>query len=131
MRKQEGSTCEICRRLGKTECGYHQFKNQYLSNFSKSVLEENQFAQTQSSINRNDPTLTLSAHARTFTPTKVDRSRINFNYQQSQSPFRPIATNTPPSQPQSRICYTPPKPVQPIVHYPPSPYTAQNHIIRV
>ena len=67
-------SCEICRRLGKTECGYHQFRNQFLSRFSKSQLQENQFAQTQSSINRNqqhNSSLTISGHARTLTPTKI------------------------------------------------------------
>jgi hypothetical protein len=121
MRNEGGNVCEICRRLGKNECGYHQFRNQYLSRFSKSALQENQFAQTQSSINRNEAPLALSNHNRTLTPSKLEGNRVNFSYQQSHSPFRTLPLNTPHSQPQSRILFTPPKPVQPICHLPPIP----------
>lgn len=141
MRKEE-SSCEICRRLGKTECGYHQFKNQSLSRFSKGA-QENQFAQTQSSIHRNQPylaysrhspsryeaPLTVSAHTRTLTPTKIVNSNVNFSYQQTHSPFRPIAINTP--NPHSRVIFTPPRPVQPISQLPPPPQSLPQHLVRV
>jgi hypothetical protein len=127
-------SCEICRRLGKKECGYHQFRNQFLSRFSKSQLQENQFAQTQSSINRNqqqNSSLTISGHTRTLTPTKItvspsriEQNRINFNYQQpQQTPFRQIVVNTPVSHPQARIYTTPPKIIQSIAPPPLSPRT--------
>lgn len=116
--------CEICARLGKRECGYHQFRKQCLSRFSGSCLQENQFAQTQSSLHRKEQQQ-RSHFAVSVTPPK-NSSRVSFNYQQTHSPLRPLAANTTPA----RVLFTPPKTQQQRMPAQQPASSAPNYVVR-
>lgn len=108
--------CEICSRLGRKECGYHQFKKQCLSRFSDGSRVEDTFAQTRSSMQRT-PFAEQHPQIRVVTPEKDVQRAVTFQYPHSQpQPSRVVTTHVPFSVPQSKLFATPPKsvPMQPL-----------------
>jgi hypothetical protein len=128
--------CEICRRLGRKECGYHQFKKQCLSRFSGCSAFEDTFAQTRSSMERR-PFAEQQPQIRVVTPEKIVQRPVTFQYPNSQpQPSRVVTSHIPFSVPQSKLFATPPKtvPLQPMqpIFSPPRPISENHsHIVRM
>lgn len=106
MLGEKDRICDICRRLGKSECGYHRFKNNFLAKMNGSHLRENNFSQTQSTMHGNSLIVNPNCNNISLSPERINRKIVTVQYPEPQPIQLPQNWNQSPIRNQ-RITSTP------------------------